>query len=60
MLEVVVYETEEGRAPLEEWFDSLDTQAALKVATIARFSPAKNRDKTIAVWVKLDVTFTSN
>ena len=34
--------------------------AALKVATIARFSPAKNRDKTIAVWVKLDVTFTSN
>lgn len=35
-------------------------EAALKVATVARFSPAKNRDKAIAVWVKLDVTFTSN
>lgn len=29
MFEVVVYETEEGRAPFDEWFDALDTQAAL-------------------------------
>ena len=37
MFEVVVYETEEGRAPFDEWFDALDTQAALKVTTaIAR------------------------
>lgn len=37
MIEVVVYETEEGRAPFDEWFDALDTQAALKVTTaIAR------------------------
>lgn len=37
MFEVVVYETEEGSAPFNEWFDTLDTQAALKVTTaIAR------------------------
>ena len=37
MFEVVVYETEEGRAPFDEWFDALDTEAALKVTTaIAR------------------------
>ena len=34
--------------------------AALKVATFARFSPAMNRDKVVAVWVKLDVKFTVN
>lgn len=33
MIEVVVYETEEGRAPFDEWFDALDTQAALRVTT---------------------------
>ncbi len=37
MFEFVVYETEEGRAPFDEWFDALDRQAALKVTTaIAR------------------------
>ena len=37
MFEVVVYETEDGRAPFEDWFNALDTQAALKVTTaIAR------------------------
>ena len=37
MFEVVVYETDEGRAPFEAWFNALDTQAALKVTTaIAR------------------------
>ena len=37
MFEVVVYETEEGIAPFDEWFNALDTQAALKVTTaIAR------------------------
>lgn len=33
MFEVVVYETEYGRAPFEDWFNALDTQAALKVTT---------------------------
>lgn len=37
MFEVVVYETEEGRAPFDEWFNALNTQAALVVtAAIAR------------------------
>lgn len=37
MFKVVAYETEEGRSPFVEWFDALDTQAALKVTTaIAR------------------------
>ncbi|MDH5626349.1 MAG: hypothetical protein OEY21_09600 [Nitrospira sp.] len=37
MFEVTVYETEEGRAPFDEWFNALDTQAALQVTTaIAR------------------------
>lgn len=34
MFEVVVYETEEGRAPFDEWFNALDTQAALKVTSV--------------------------
>ena len=33
MFKVVVYETEDGRAPFEDWFNALDTQAALKVTT---------------------------
>lgn len=37
MLEVVLYETEEGKCPFLVWFDSLDAPAALKVRTaIAR------------------------
>ena len=37
MFEVLVYETEDGCAPFEDWFNALDTQAALKVETaIAR------------------------
>jgi putative addiction module killer protein len=33
MIELVVYVTEEGKAPFVEWFDSLDAAAALKVRT---------------------------
>ena len=33
MFKVIVYETEDGRAPFEDWFNALDTQAALKVTT---------------------------
>jgi len=33
MIELVVYVTEEGKAPFDEWFDSLDAAAALKVRT---------------------------
>ena len=34
--------------------------AALKVVTVARFSPAKNRDKTVALWIELPVIFRAN
>lgn len=45
MLEIVIYETEEGKAPFDEWFDSLDTQAALKVTTaIARIGSGNPGD----------------
>jgi putative addiction module killer protein len=30
---LVAYVTEEGKAPFDDWFDSLDTTAALKVRT---------------------------
>jgi putative addiction module killer protein len=33
MVKLVVYVTEEGKAPFEQWFDKLDTTAALKVRT---------------------------
>ena len=33
MIELVVYVTEEGKAPFDDWFDKLDTIAALKVRT---------------------------
>ena len=33
MIELLVYETEEGKSPFEEWFNKLDTTAALKVRT---------------------------
>nr|WP_238928943.1 type II toxin-antitoxin system RelE/ParE family toxin [Alexandriicola marinus] len=31
---MVVYETEEGKSPFEDWFNNLDTAAALKVRTV--------------------------
>ena len=34
--------------------------AALKVVTVARFSPAMNRDKPVALWIALDITFKAN
>ena len=33
MVELVVYVTESGKAPFEDWFTKLDTSAALKVRT---------------------------
>ena len=33
MVELVVYVTEEGKAPFDDWFTKLDTAAALKVRT---------------------------
>ena len=33
MIELVVYVTEEGKSPFDDWFDKLDTVAALKVRT---------------------------
>ena len=41
---------------LEPQFEALD-DAALKVATIYRFSPALNRDKKVPVWVSFPITF---
>lgn len=32
-MNVVVYATEDGRAPFEDWFEALNAQAALKVTT---------------------------
>lgn len=37
-------------------YDAFD-EAALKVAEVARFSPAYNRDKKVPVWIALDITF---
>ena len=38
MVDLVVYVTEEGKAPFDDWFNKLDTTAALKVRTaLARF-----------------------
>lgn len=31
--------------------------AALKIALVARFSPAMNRDKKVALWVEMPITF---
>lgn len=33
MIQLVVYTTQEGKAPFDEWFDNLDVRAALKVRT---------------------------
>lgn len=33
MIELVVYVAEEGKAPFDDWFNKLDTAAALKVRT---------------------------
>ena len=33
MIEVVLYQSEEGKAPFADWFNGLDAQAALKVRT---------------------------
>lgn len=33
MTEIVLYVTEHGKAPFSDWFDALDTAAALKVRT---------------------------
>jgi TonB family protein len=37
-------------------YDAFD-QAALKVADLAEFTPAYNRDKKVPVWVAIDITF---
>jgi len=45
MVEVVQYETEEGVCPFADWFDGLDTKAALKVRTaIARMEAGNPGD----------------
>ena len=41
MIELVVYVTEEGKAPFDQWFENLDTIAALKVRTAL----ARDRDR---------------
>jgi protein TonB len=38
--------------------DALD-EAAVKIASIMRFSPALNRDKAVQVWVQIPITFQS-
>lgn len=34
MIKLVVYATEEGKAPFDNWFKNLETAAALKVRTV--------------------------
>ncbi len=34
-------------------------EAALRIAPVARFTPAYNRDKRVAVWIELPITFTT-
>ncbi len=34
-------------------------EAALRIAPVARFTPALNRDKKVAVWIELPITFTT-
>ena len=44
-------ETSSGHAALDE--------AALRVASVARFTPGMNRDRAVPVWVQLPITFTT-
>jgi TonB family protein len=39
-------------------YEALDA-AASRVAAQMKFSPAKNRDKVVQVWVQIPITFTS-
>ena len=34
--------------------------AALKVAAVMRFTPARNDDQPVAVWIQLPIVFRSN
>ncbi len=40
-------------------YDALD-QAALTVSGVMQFSPAMNRDRAVAVWVAIPITFTAS
>ena len=45
MVDLIVYVTEEGKAPFDDWFNKLDTTAALKVRTaLARFETGNMGD----------------
>ena len=45
MVDLIVYVTEEGKAPFDDWFNKLDTTAALKVRTAqARFETGNMGD----------------
>lgn len=33
-------------------------RAALRVASVARFAPARNRERSVAIWIELPITFT--
>jgi len=47
MIELVLYPTDEGKAPFEDWFNRLDTAAALKVRTaLARLETGNLGDVT--------------
>lgn len=44
---------------VSSWHQALD-DAALRVAPVFRFTPALNRDKAVAVWISLPITFRTN
>lgn len=46
----------EARVDASSGFESLDA-AALRVADATRFSPARNRDRVVAVWIRMPIVF---
>ena len=52
LVQTALVNTTSGHGPLDE--------AALRVAEVFRFSPARNRDDPVPVWVALDITFNPN
>jgi TonB family protein len=62
-VEVHFYIDEEGKVvntlvKNSSGYEAMD-EAALKVANIIEFTPALNREKRVAVWISLPITFTS-
>ena len=58
---VHVFVSEEGRVEDQvvkksSGYEELDN-AALRAVRVARFTPARNRDRNVAVWIEIPITF---